>query len=153
MSNKNHQKYERDMIILDEYTHVKTLSKDDFILWYLKEMRKLFPNATEGMDYSIKDAEFSYNELHNNIWKRIERSWYNASIKEKQPCNGQTKKTDQRRTKASCWWTRAIYFAISKNSNRGEVETTWRNQKLTFKAIIKARGNLIPPCFFFCAVG
>ena len=55
------------MIILDEYTHVKTLSKDDFILWYLKEMRKLFPNATEGMDYSIKDAEFSYNELHNNI--------------------------------------------------------------------------------------
>lgn len=43
---------------------LKKLSKNDYIKWYLSEMRRLFPLAIDGMDYSLKDAEFSYNGLH-----------------------------------------------------------------------------------------
>jgi hypothetical protein len=42
---------------------VSLLSKEEFIVWYMSEMARLFPDAVEGMDYSVTDAEFQYEEL------------------------------------------------------------------------------------------
>lgn len=44
---------------------LKKLTKEEYIKWYILEMQKLNPLASFGIDYSFKDAEFSYNQLHD----------------------------------------------------------------------------------------
>jgi len=46
-----------------QFDEVSRLSKEEFIVWYMREMARLFPSAVEGMDYSATDAEFYYEEL------------------------------------------------------------------------------------------
>jgi len=42
---------------------ISTMTKKEFVTYYMREMARLFPNATMGMDYSIKDAEFVYDNM------------------------------------------------------------------------------------------
>lgn len=44
--------------------YLSRMNKEDYCKWYMNEMNNLFPLATWGVDYTLLDAEQSYNNLH-----------------------------------------------------------------------------------------
>lgn len=59
------------------------MSKEEYIKFYFDECARLFPNATMGIEYSYRDAEFSYNQLHETHDQKEQDQRANAEQEER----------------------------------------------------------------------